>query len=76
MGVRESKRGPTDEIGSGAHLDTDETFLAGSQNAKSNNNYQVPQKKLVLLLVWTPFVAKNPIIGNALADLSGAAPSN
>jgi hypothetical protein len=29
------KRGPKDEIGSGAHLDTDEVFLAGGGNVKT-----------------------------------------
>jgi hypothetical protein len=29
------KRGPKDEIGSGAHLDTDDVFLAGGRNVKT-----------------------------------------
>jgi hypothetical protein len=29
------KRGPKDEIGSGAHLDTDEVFLAGGRDVKT-----------------------------------------
>jgi Protein of unknown function (DUF4238) len=31
------KRGPKGEIGSGAHLDTDEVFLAGGKDAESGN---------------------------------------
>jgi hypothetical protein len=31
------KRGPKEEVGSGAHLDTDEVFLAGGGDAKVGN---------------------------------------